>query len=92
MFRGLVDLFFSFVACCGYRSLAPCGILMYDAPEGFVGLGRALSPCGVESAPYALPQARATRRKPGALCGYFRLVDFVRSSGFCYVPGEMSCV
>jgi hypothetical protein len=67
-------MFFSFRCCfCGvlffrgYMSLAPWGILRSDAPEGFVGLGRALPPCGVESEPYALPLARAARRKPGAL-------------------------
>jgi hypothetical protein len=88
----LTDFFCSFAVYCGYRSLAPWGILMFDAPEGSVGLRRALPPCGVESEPYALPHVRATRRKPGALGGYYRMVDFVRSSGFCCAPSEIWCV
>ena len=55
----------------GLGSLPPKGILRLDAPEGSVGLGRALPPCGVESEPYTLHEARTARRKPGALCDYF---------------------
>jgi len=66
--------------------------LGFDAPEGSIGLGRALPPCGVESEPYALPLARAARRKLGTLCGYFRLMDFVRSRGCCGVPSVKWCV
>ena len=42
-----------------------------DAPEGYVGMGQALPPCGVESALYALPQARSWQREPGSLFGCF---------------------
>ena len=67
----LIKCFLFVIFRCGVRSLPPQGILRLDAPEGSVRLGRALPPCGVESEPCALPEARDARRKPGALCDYF---------------------
>ncbi len=52
------------IVFCGYISLAPWKILRFDAHEGSVGLGRVLPPCGFESEPYALPQARAAGVSP----------------------------
>jgi hypothetical protein len=76
-----------FICCvfvlCGLGSFNPCEFQWYDAPEGSVCQGQALPPCGVESALYAQPQARASQREPGTLCGCFRLVISVRSDGFC---------
>ena len=68
-FWSLILFLRGFIVFCGYRSLAPWGFLRFDAPEGSVELGRALPPCGVESEPSAMSQARATRLKPGALRG-----------------------
>ena len=82
----------SVILVCGFRSLPPRGDLRSYAPEGSVRLGQALPPCGVESEPYAMPEARAAGRKPGALCGRFLLVFFSRSSGCGVVPGVICCV
>ena len=50
-------------------------------------MGQAHSPCGVESAMYAQPHTRVSRREPGTLCGCFSLVISIRSNGFCVAFG-----
>ncbi len=66
-----VKCFVFIIFRCGFRSLTLLGILRSDVPEGSIGLGRALPPCGVESELLALPEARDAKHGPGALCGRF---------------------